>query len=896
MADEKIEVQLGANVAQLEEGVEQGAEAVDAGTQRMIQLLEQLVAASTASTEQIVANEQKIAAAVEHSAEESESAFSRMTDSMKEQAHEAGETLEGFVTRINGIQKAFALLAEVAMAGFVGEKIFDLAKEFSEFGDNTQKAAQRTGLSTAAIQELGFAAKMFDVDAQQMNTSLARISRTMVEAQQGSKQAEEAFKSVGLSVEQLKEMPLDQVLGKVADAFAGSEDGATKSAIAMQLFGRAGAELIPMLNAGSSGIEELRKKAQELGLVMGGDDLEAAAKLDDQLKEMGAQMEAVKLRAGGELAPAISQIAAALAEASTKGGVLDEMFAALAGTLKTLTSLGLATAVIFEDLAEVVVTAGVAAEQAATGQFSTAAATIEIGLQNIQHNAQNAQAALDKMWASAAEGNAVDMGEKGGGADGWGEKNQLKLGKTDKGSGPSQVELWKQQLQQQEEASGNFFKSNLADEDTFWASKLATLKAGTKEYVEVYHELFAVRKQEAQEGLADSVGAIKAEYEAAKEGSVDRINLANQIAQKVGQAYGFESREYNQALIEERKAAQQWAAEQTKILDDRIVQQEKSALSEVALREQAEKTKLKLGEETATEEVANLQALESQRYAIVLQGFDAQLKLYADDEQQYRKTLAAKLEATQQHAMAVAKLEEQASDAAQQKWMKMMNPVTAAFSQSVNGMIQGTTTWQSAMGRMIDSVLAKFVESAVEGAERWIAQELAKTAATEAGAAIRATAVASGAGAGLAAEAAAGQTSATNSAYRAAAAVYADVAEIPYVGWIMAPPAAAAAFVAVEAFSSGIASAAGGYYQVPDDMFANIHKNEMVLPAWAAQGVRNMISAPAQGAASGGGGGVNVNLTSTFSGNSDAGFTSLIRQHRDVVYDAVKKATRNGRR
>ena len=63
-------------------------------------------------------------------------------------------------------------------------------------------------------------------------------------------------------------MQLQDVLIQVSDAFAKSRDGAAKTAIAMQLFGRAGADLIPFLDQGSQNIDALTKKAQELGLVL----------------------------------------------------------------------------------------------------------------------------------------------------------------------------------------------------------------------------------------------------------------------------------------------------------------------------------------------------------------------------------------------------------------------------------------------------------------------------------------------------------------------------------------------------------------------------------------------------------------------------------------------------
>lgn len=135
--------------------------------------------------------------------------------------------------------------------------------------------------------------------------------------------------------------------------------------------------------------------------------------------------------------------------------------------------------------------------------------------------------------------------------------------------------------------------------------------------------------------------------------------------------------------------------------------------------------------------------------------------------------------------------------------------------------------------------------------------EAAMTSATEAGAATR-TAVATGADTATAAadSASAGQ-SITRHAASAAAAVYDDVAQIPYVGWLLAPIAAGAAFVAVEAFGNLIPSAAGGMV-VGGDGLIMAHAQEMVLPAHLSSGIQGIIDAGGAGAGAAGAGGASV--------------------------------------
>jgi hypothetical protein len=80
-------------------------------------------------------------------------------------------------------------------------------------------------------------------------------------------------------------------------------------------------------------------------------------------------------------------------------------------------------------------------------------------------------------------------------------------------------------------------------------------------------------------------------------------------------------------------------------------------------------------------------------------------------------------------------------------------------------------------------------------------------------------------------------------AAKAFAGTYASVSEIPLVGWLLAPVAASAAFAAVAGYET-LASAEGGWDRVPKDGSpAILHKNEMVLPARLAEGVRQMTAA-----------------------------------------------------
>lgn len=879
MADEnQVNVAITATSDQLEAGVNAAAESVSAGTEKMSASVEHMAETTAEATE------------------ESESAFRKLADTVGESVTEMNEKLEGFSRAVATVQKSFALLGEVAILGFVGEKIADLAKEFAEFAEQTEIASQKTGLSTNAVQELGFAAKMTGVSAEGMNQALMRVSRAQTEAVGGSKQLQAVFEAVGLSAKQLEDMSLDQVLEKVADKFESTEDGSTKAAIAMQLFGRQGADLIPLLDKGSSGIDELRQKAEELGIVMGGEDVEAGAKLNEKLKEMDAQMAAIKLRAGSELAPAFLQIVNAMSEMDNKGGVLDTMFIGLADIMKTLVAAGIYLANTFNAAAEVIVTAGVAAEQAATGNFKTAAASIQIGIENIEAASYRADAAVAKLFGDMKDGSGVDMGNEEGN---WEKKGKLKAPESggDKGAA-SQVSVWKAQLQEQEEASGQYFKNNLKEEQAFWEQKLGLVKSGSKDYVAIEHELYQIKSELAHQDLAQDLGAMHEQMATAQSGSLQKIQIASAEAERIGQAYGFQSAQYKAALSEMLKAGKEYSDAQVQLVVDGINRQEQQMLAGVARADNAEKAKYKAHQESTAQETADLIANENQRFAIESDAIAKEMGLYDQDSKQYQKLLDQKLKATEDHTTSLQKINEQGAQQTQQAWDQAFKQIDGSINQSIMGMIKGTETLHQAVVKVANQVLTTMITSILQVAERWIAGEAQKIGASQAASAVlnalglRDSAVAQ------ATQSATGTSEVASQAGVAAAGAYAATAAIPYIGPALAPAAAAEAMASVMAFE-GMASAAGGFYNVPTDQIAQIHQNEMVLPAWAAQGMRNMIGG---GGAAGGAGGAagghtfHNNMTVNNNGLTDGAFRSMAMKHADVIAGAVKGQLRNFQR
>jgi len=204
-------------------------------------------------------------------------------------------------------------LGMVGAAAAAAAPLAASVKLFSDVGDAVAKAAARTGMSTEAMSELGFAAEQSGADMESLEKGVRIMQRTMVEAANGATGAQDAFAALGLSVKDLEGLAPDEQFALIADRLMQVEDPAKRTAAAMDIFGRAGAQLIPLLGEGAAGIEALRKQAREFGISVGGKDAKAAEVLNDTLNLLSKSARGVSLQIGAALAPITTELAERLA-------------------------------------------------------------------------------------------------------------------------------------------------------------------------------------------------------------------------------------------------------------------------------------------------------------------------------------------------------------------------------------------------------------------------------------------------------------------------------------------------------------------------------------------------------------------------------------------------------
>lgn len=225
------------------------------------------------------------------------------------------ETRAAILSATNGLKSITAAATRLPLVGTALAAAFSAAsltagiKSIIDGADQLNKASQKYGIAVESLSALQYAGKLSDVSLEAIGTGLKKLSVNMLDTAAGSGEARDAFKALGISVKDVDGSlkSSDAVFGDLADKFAGMEDGAGKTALAVRLFGRSGAELVPLLNQGSKGLAGMREEAERLGVIVGGDLAKKSEEFNDNITRLGEVAHASKIALASELLPTLSR-------------------------------------------------------------------------------------------------------------------------------------------------------------------------------------------------------------------------------------------------------------------------------------------------------------------------------------------------------------------------------------------------------------------------------------------------------------------------------------------------------------------------------------------------------------------------------------------------------------
>lgn len=192
-----------------------------------------------------------------------------------------GKFLASNIGKIGESATKMALVVGAAAIG-VGASMFAVAEKTGEYAGQINDASKVTSLTTDNLQQLKYAAEQSGVSFESLTGAATKFNKTFAEASQGSKKATDSFKELGIALTDNGEMKSsNDLFNETITKLAQMGDTGKATALGIDIFGKGFANLKPLLAEGAGGIEELKLKAQELGLVMSQESIVAGDNFAD---------------------------------------------------------------------------------------------------------------------------------------------------------------------------------------------------------------------------------------------------------------------------------------------------------------------------------------------------------------------------------------------------------------------------------------------------------------------------------------------------------------------------------------------------------------------------------------------------------------------------------------
>jgi hypothetical protein len=223
----------------------------------------------------------------------------RLGNSMQGLQGRAKNAALGFKSLKGAVAGFGAVIAGSAIVGGLGAMV----KKSVDLGDALGKLSTRTGVAQDALIGMRNAAALSDVSNESLAKSLAKLNVNLVEAVEGNATLQSAFKRLGVDIKGAdgQVISTEQAMKRLADRFADMPDGVQKTAAAVAVFGRSGADLIPLLNGGAEAMDKFTYKVSN--------DFSARSELfNDTITILGFKTQGFGLELTDALLPALQSI------------------------------------------------------------------------------------------------------------------------------------------------------------------------------------------------------------------------------------------------------------------------------------------------------------------------------------------------------------------------------------------------------------------------------------------------------------------------------------------------------------------------------------------------------------------------------------------------------------
>ena len=746
---------------------------------------------------------------------------------------------KGVNSAIKGVQTAWAQLAVVAAAGIFAQK---MVTETVQMTVESQKLSRALNITATQASVLSLAIGDVYGSTDQYIAMVQGLNRQL-------RTNEEAIKSMGIATREANGEYRDQqdIVMDALSSLRNYKEGTDRNLAAQQMFGKGVDVTNEMLALNAEGLEAAKEKADELGLSLSQDNVEAVNKYRAAMNDAGDVIDGMVKALGDALIPVFTELMTLFADYGPQCVLI--VRGAIGGLVSVFHGLSLMVKIVwsimkafFQSIADYAGAFGKMWTAIFSGDFDAALAARDELWGKLKNNASEAFSQIsadasetrDKIFNLFTAGSPVVKTEGGGGKD---FKGYEKPGKD----------------------------TSAAD-----ARKAAA-------------ELERIRKEEFQAFKEQK----DMELELTEKTYAERLRIAREVQAKAKSLFGEESTEYRKASMDILQIEREKAAELRRIKEVQKQAALDASLAEVAAKEQEAAYLHQLGQ-ISNQELLNLQAsFEEERYQLELAYLQERLALMDTESEGYAQMLAEIERLKSEHDMRMREYANQASIEQQEPMNQMFESMKQGMAEAIAGWMTGQMSAKQALAAIWKQMLASFTQ--------FLVQKLAASklfAALEIGVNKMIAAVLRVLGIQSAATAVSSKSGETmgkidQSAASAGAGAAESQASIPYIGPILAIAAMAAIFAAVMGMKSkagGSTPSAANGFDIPRGVnpLTQLHEEEMVLPKEQAEAIRNLKD------------GQQANMNVNINAVDGEGVRRLFANHPKAMAEGIKTLQRRG--
>ncbi|GAB3377119.1 hypothetical protein GCM10027431_32660 [Lysobacter rhizosphaerae] len=286
---------------------------MDAGTKRQVAALERQIATLGKSRSEVIRwrIEQQTSGRV----------ASELTAKLDAQSKKLS-AVSATMSKVGGAAKAAVLgWASLLAASVSVGAAFAGIKNSIDFADKLNDINQRLGISAEALSGWAYAAQQTGTDIDGLGIGLKKLAKNMAEALDPKSSQANLFTALGVSIKDAKGdlRSLEDVLPEIASGFKNIQNETLKAAVAQEVFGKSGTDLIEFLNQGADGLGAMRDRARDLGIELSQGTLSGADQFNDKVGDLKVVTQALFTQLANELLPTLTKLVDKLTEVADEG-------------------------------------------------------------------------------------------------------------------------------------------------------------------------------------------------------------------------------------------------------------------------------------------------------------------------------------------------------------------------------------------------------------------------------------------------------------------------------------------------------------------------------------------------------------------------------------------------